>query len=328
MTLEIHYNPGMNETSLTALSSALADAVASVQTSIVTVHAPRAVISGLVYAPDLVLTVAHVLERSEKVHVETSDGRKLEATIIGHDPQTDLALLRVPDLKLEAVKIFSEAARVGELVLMVAITSSGVMASHGIVSASHGLRFGRGSMLEAVVRTDAMPFPGCSGGAIVNASGEVLGVTNAGIMRGVGLGIPAQLAWTAAQNILSGKVSKRGYLGVAGQPVRLSKKISDQEIGLLVIRVETDSPAEHAGILVGDILLALNDHKLEDAGDLLEGLAGVGVGDAVSASLIRGGKLEAIKVTVGERPQRQNEHGEHGEGRGRWGHGGRGRGGR
>jgi S1-C subfamily serine protease len=184
-------------------------------------------------------------------------------------------------------------------------------------------------MLEAVVRTDAMPFPGCSGGAIVNASGEVLGVTNAGIMRGVGLGIPAQLAWVAAENILSGKVSKRGYLGVAGQPVRLSKKVSDQEIGLLVIRVETDSPAEQAGILVGDILLALNDHKLEDANDLLEGLAGVAVGDAVSANLIRGGKLETIKVTVGERSQRQNERGEHGRrGRGEHneGHGGRGHG--
>jgi S1-C subfamily serine protease len=312
----------MNETSLTALSSALADAVASVQTSIVTVHAPRAAISGLVYAPDLVISTAHVLERSDSVHVETSDGRKLEATVIGRDPQTDLALLGVNDLKLEPVKIARQAARVGELVLMVARGTGGTMASHGIVSASHGLRFGRGSMLEAVIRTDAMPFPGCSGGAIVNASGEVLAVTNAGIMRGVGLGIPAQLAWTAAENIQNGKVSKRGYLGLAGQPVRLSKKVSDQEIGLLVIRVETDSPAEHAGILVGDIILALNDHKLEDASDLLEGLAGVAVGEAVSASLIRGGKLETINVTVGERPQRQNERGEHG-GRG---HGGRGHG--
>ena len=313
----------MNETSLSALSSALADAVASIQTSIVSVHAPRAVISGLVYAPDLVISTAHVLERSDTVQVETSDGRKLEATVLGRDPQTDLALLRVPDLKLEAVKIAGEPARVGDLVLMVAQTSSGAMASHGIVSANHGLRFGRGAMLEAVVRTDAVPFPGCSGGAILNVGGEVLGVTNAGIMRGVGLGIPARLAWSAAENILNGKVSKRGYLGVAGQPVHLSKKVSDQEIGLLVIRVETDSPAEHAGILVGDILLALNDHKLEDANDLLKGLAGVGVGDTLSASLIRGGKLETIKVTVGERPQRQNERGERGRNEG---HGGRGHG--
>jgi S1-C subfamily serine protease len=300
----------MNENTLTALSSALADAVASVQTSIVTVHAPRAAISGLVYAPDLVLTVAHVLERSDTVHVETPDGRKLEGQVLGRDHQTDLALLRVPELNLEAVKTSSQTARVGELVLMVARTSSGVMASHGIVSANHGLRFGRGAMLEAVVRTDAMPFPGCSGGAIVGASGEVLGVTNAGIMRGVGLGIPAQLAWTAAENIKNGKVSKRGYLGLAGQPVRLSKNASDQEIGLLIIRVESDSPAEHAGILVGDILLTLNDHKLEDANDLLEGLMGVAVGEAVNASLLRGGKFETIKITVGERPQRQNEHGE------------------
>ncbi len=323
----------MNETSLTAFSNALADAVSSVQPSIVTVHAPRAVISGLVYAPDLVLTTAHVLERSDTVHVETSDGRKLEATVLGRDPQTDLALLRVSDLKLEPVKISSEAARVGELVLMVAQTSSGMMASHGIVSANHGLRFGRGAILESVVRTDAMPFPGCSGGAILNASGEVLAVTNAGIMRGVGLGIPAKLAWAAAENIQNGKVNKRGYLGLAGQPVRLSKNQSDQEIGLLITRVETDSPAEQAEILVGDILLALNDHKLEDANDLLEALIGVTVGQIVEASLIRGGKAQKIKVTVGERPTRENawgerrgerdhERGERGHGRGGRGHGG------
>ncbi len=300
----------MNETTLTAFSSALADTVASLQTSIVTVHAPRAAISGLVYAPDLVLTIAHVLERSDTEHVETPDGRKLEAQVLGHDPHTDLALLRVPDLTLEAVKISSQAARVGELVLMVARTSSGVMASHGIVSANHGLRFGRGAMLEAVLRTDAMPFPGCSGGAIVGASGEVLAVTNAGIMRGVGLGIPAQLAWAAAENIQNGKVSKRGYLGLAGQPVRLAKNTGDQEIGLLIIRVESDSPAELAGILIGDIVLSLNDHKLEDANDLLEGLMGVAVGQTVNASLLRGGKPQTLQITVGERPQRQNGHSE------------------
>jgi S1-C subfamily serine protease len=319
----------MNETSLTALSSALADAVTHVETGIVTVHTPRTVISGLVYAPDLVLTVAHVLEHSQTVQIETEDGRKLEAQVLGHDPQTDLALLRVNDLKLEPVKIARQAARVGELVLMVARGTGGTMASHGIVSASHGLRFGRGAMLEAVVRTDAMPFPGCSGGAIVNASGEVLGVTNAGIMRGVGLGIPSQLAWAAAENILSGKVNKRGYLGLAGQAVRLPKNSSNQEIGLLVIRVEPTSPAEQAGILVGDILLTINDHKLEDAGDLLESLMGVSVGQAVNLSLIRGGKPETIQVTVGERPKRDNERGEERQGRGHGrhgrGHGGRGR---
>jgi S1-C subfamily serine protease len=319
----------MNETSLTALSSALADAVTHVETGIVTVHTPRTVISGLVYAPDLVLTIAHVLEHSQTVQIETEGGRKLEAQVLGHDPQTDLALLGVNDLKLEPVKIARQAARVGELVLMVARGTGGTMASHGIISASHGLRFGRGAMLEAVVRTDAMPFPGCSGGAILNASGEVLGVTNAGIMRGVGLGIPAQLAWAAAENILSGKVSKRGYLGLAGQAVRLPKNSSDQEIGLLVIRVEPTSPAEQAGILVGDILLTINDHKLEDAGDLLESLIGVSVGQAVKLSLIRGGKPETIQVTVGERPKRDNERGEEhqGRGHGRHGreHGGRGR---
>ena len=312
----------MNDTTLTALSTALADAVASIEPGIVTVHTPRTNISGLVYAPDLVLTTAHVLERSETVKIETSDGRKLEAQVLGRDPQTDLALLHVPDLKLEPVKIATQAARVGELVLLVARAENGMMASHGIVSASHGLRFGRGAMLEAVVRTDAMPFPGCSGGAILNASGEVLAVTNAGIMRGVGLGIPSQLAWTAAENIQSGKVSKRGYLGLAGQPVRLPKNPGNQEIGLLVIRVEPTSPAEQAGILVGDILLTVNDHKLEDAGDLLESLMGVGVGQSVNLSLIRGGKPETIQVTVGERPKHDNEHGRRGEGRGE----GRGRG--
>ncbi len=320
----------MNESILSTFSNALADAVSSIENSIVTVHAPRASISGLVYAPDLILTIAHVLEPSQTVQIQTSDGRQLEAQVVGRDHQTDLALLQVSDLKLEAAKIASQVARVGELVLMVARGSSGVLASHGIVSASHGLRFGRGVILESVIRTDAMPFPGCSGGAILNANGEVLAVTNAGIMRGVGLGIPAQIAWTAAENIQNGKVKQHGYLGLAGQPVRVPKSASANEIGLLVIRLEPNSPAEHAEILVGDILLTINDHKLEDANDLLESLQGVAVGQEVKLNLLRGGQPTTIQLTVGERPKRDNEPNErrgggsegrgHGEGRGK-GHG-------
>ena len=313
----------MNETTLTDLSDALADAVSSVEPGIVTVQSPRTQISGLVYASDLVLTVAHVLDQAETVQIQTFNGRTLGAEVVGQDPQTDLALLHVADLNLTPVKIASRKARVGELVLMVARAVSGTMASHGIVSVNHGLRFGRGVTLESVVRTDAMPFPGCSGGAILNAGGEVLGVTNAGMVRGVGLGIPAQLAWATAAKIRQGKVGRRGYLGLAGQPVRLAK--SEQKTGLLVIRVETDSPAEHAGILVGDILLSINDHKLEDAGDLLEGLNSVAVGQSLTAKMLRGGKPETLQVTVGEPPTRQNEQSD-GRGRER-GHtrGGRGR---
>ena len=290
---------------LMQLSNGLADAVAHISPSIVTV-APRGrrAISGLVVAPERILTIHHVLESDENITVHTGSGQKLAATVIGRDPGTDLALLNVPNLDATPVKPASGEARVGQMVLLVA-RPDGVMASHGIVAHVTGpVRMGRGLHLEQVIRTDATPYPGFSGGAMVDASGAVLGVTNAGLARGNGLAIPAEIAWKSVDGIQSGKVSKRAYLGIGSQPVKLpeaQRAGKDQSVGLLVVSVEPDSPAAHAGMHLGDIIVGFAGQKVEDTDDLMGLLTSDRVGSSVPVEIIRAGKPETVSVTVGER---------------------------
>ncbi len=298
------------ENALQTLSNDMADAVDRAAKSIVTVNARRRPISGIAHSADLVLTIDHVLEGEDTVSVMTGDGRTLEASVLGRDPATDLALLRVPDGKLEPATVAGEA-RVGQVALLVA-RPDGVMASGGIVSAVGGpLRMGRGVSLEAFIRTDATPYPGFSGGALIDASGAVLGVTNAGLARGLGLAIPAALAWSVGAALVSGGV-KRGWLGIGSQPVRLPEG-SRQEVGLLVVSVEPGSPAA-SGLLLGDVLVGFDGQTISDTDELQAMLIGDRVGRAVPVEVIRAGKLETVQVTVGERPTRQRQPGQGGRG--------------
>lgn len=295
------------ENALQTLSNGLADAVDRAAKSIVTVNARRRPISGIAHSADLVLTIDHVLEGEDTASVTTPDGRTLEAQVLGRDPATDLALLRVPDGNLEPATVATDAARVGQMALLVA-RPDGVMASSGIVSAVGGpLRMGRGISLEAYIRTDATPYPGFSGGALIDASGAVLGVTNAGLARGLGLAIPAALAWRAGAALVSGGV-KRGWLGIGSQPVRLPEG-SRQSVGLLIVSVEPGSPAA-SGLLLGDVLVGFDGQQLEDTDELQAMLIGDRVGKAVPVEVIRAGKLETVQITVGERPSRQRSSGQ------------------
>ena len=294
----------MND-SLMALSNGLADAVASIEASLVTV-APRGrrPISGLVVAPNHVLTIHHVLEADDGIAVHAANDQKLEASVVGRDPGTDLALLSVPGLDAKPATASSGPARVGQMVLLVA-RPDGMMASHGIVSQVTGpVRMGRGLHLERVIRTDATPYPGFSGGAMLDAGGAVLGITNAGLARGNGLAIPADLAWRAVEAMHSGKVSKRAYLGIGSQPVKLpegQRGGRDQAVGLLVVSLEPDSPAAQAGMHLGDIIVGFAGQAVHDTDDLMALLTPDRVGAQVSVEVIRAGGLEAISVTVGER---------------------------
>src|SRR5438270_9719780 len=187
---------------LKTLSNQMADAVERVEPALVLVNGrPRQAASGIVYAENLVLTADHVLEREEDLTILTHDKRTLAAQFVGRDLATDLAVLRVADLGLESAKAASEPARVGQLVLAVGRSSSeGPMASIGIVSAIGGpLRSGRGVTLERYIRTDATPYPGFSGGPLIDTQGAVLGITTTGLVNGVALAIPANLAWSIAE---------------------------------------------------------------------------------------------------------------------------------
>jgi len=292
---------------LSSLSNSMADAVERIAPSLVLVNGrQRHPASGVAYAEDMVLTADHVLEREEDITVQTHDERTLPAQFVGRDPSSDLAVLKVPGLGKGAVATAGDEARVGQFVLAVGRPSeSGPMASVGIVSAIGGpLRTRQGGVLEKFIRTDATPYPGFSGGPLIDTSGSVLGIVTTGLAGGVALAIPASTAWSIADTLSKHGRIKRGFLGISSQPVYLpegQRGGRTQETGLLIMKVETDSPAAKGGLFLGDILVGLDGQAVQDAEDLQTLLVGDRVGKEVPADVIRGGKLETIKVTVGQR---------------------------
>ncbi|HLX57246.1 MAG TPA: trypsin-like peptidase domain-containing protein [Ktedonobacteraceae bacterium] len=296
-----------NDTNLLrVLSNQMADAVERAASSTVLVNGrERQPASGVVYEPGLVLTADHVLEQ-EEITIETHDKRKLAAQIVGRDKSSDLAVLRVADLALEAAIPSTESPRVGQLVLAVGRTNEeGPMASSGVVSTIGGpLRTGRGVLLERYLRTDAIPYPGFSGGALIDTEGHILGILTTGLVQGLTLAIPMQIALTIAATLVKQGHIKRGFLGISNQLVELpsaQRPDSTQEYGLLIVKVDENSPAQQGGILLGDILVRLDGHAVRDPEDLQVLLAGDRAGKTVSIEVIRGDTLHTVTVTIGER---------------------------
>jgi len=165
------------------------------------------------------------------------------------------------------------------------------------------VRIWRGPRLERYIQTDAAPYPGLSGGPLIDVGGKVLGIMVSG-SRGTAFAIPADLAWRVAGTLEERGSVKRGYLGILSQPVRLpdGQKLGlTQKGGLLVVGVEDGSPAGRGGLIVGDILVTLDGQPVEDTDDLLVLLGSDRVGRAVPVKLVRGGELEELEITVGER---------------------------
>jgi len=297
-----------NSDLLSALSDGMADAVEQIGTKVVRVNGRRRrPASGVVYASNMILTASHVLEREEDLTVETHEGRTLPAQFVGRDPSTDLAMLRVEGLDAETATPAQGNARIGQLALAVGSPSrgEGPRASLGVVSSVGGpLRTGRGTRLERYVQTDATHYPGFSGGPLVDARGNVLGIMTAGWARGAALAIPAEVAWRTAKTLESRGTIERGYLGILSQPVRLpdgQRTGLTQRGGLLVVGVEDDSPAGRGGVLLGDILATLDGQPVEDTDDLLVLLTGERVGETVPVKVIRGGEPQTLQITIGER---------------------------
>jgi S1-C subfamily serine protease len=290
---------------LRALSNQMADAVARSRTSLLLVNGrQRQPGSGIVYSADHVLTADHVLEREDDLSVLTDDGRTVAARIVGRDPVTDLALLHAEGLGLAPAALSVEPARVGQIVLAVGRPSaSGPMASLGVVSAVGGpLRTPRG-MLEQIIQTDATPYPGFSGGPLIDAIGAVVGVLTTGLVGGAALALPVELAWRTAATLASQGHVKRGYLGISSQPVAIppaQQGGGGRESGLLIVRVEPDTPAARAGLLVGDILVGLDAQPIADTDDL-QALLSDRAGATVPAEILRGGDARTLSITIGTR---------------------------
>jgi S1-C subfamily serine protease len=296
---------------LTALSSSLADIVAAAAPAVVQVEGRRRRISGVVYADDVVLTMVRALGGDDDLHVRRGDGRRIEAQLAGWDPATGVAVLRAAGLETKPPALASAQPRVGQLALAIARSwSNAVTASAGIVAVIGGpLPTGRGRAIDQVLRTTAPMHDGFAGGAFLDTSGAVIGVTTAAAIRGLGVVIPAAIAWKSAATILEHGRLKRGYLGIAGQAVRLpeAQRIeagdspAERQEALLVVGVTADSPAAAAGMLVGDVLLDLDGQPIASPEDLLHLLVGDRVGREARLRVLRGGRATELSVTVGER---------------------------
>jgi serine protease DegQ len=295
-------------TELTTFSNQLADIVAAAAPSVVQVQGRRRPASGLVYADDVVLTTARALGREDGLHVRRDDGATLDAELAGWDPTTGLAALRVPNLGRRPLTASSAPARVGNLAVAVARSwSNAVTASAGLVSVIGGpLPTGRRRAIDHVIRTSAPMHDGFAGGAFLDTSGQLLGVATAASIRGLGVVIPSAIAWKTAATVIEHGSLKRGYLGIAGQPVALPANqrggSDDRDEALLVVGVTSGSPAAAAGILVGDVMLGFDGQPISSPEDLLDLLVGDRVGRDVDVRVVRGGAVSNVKVTVGERP--------------------------
>lgn len=291
---------------LSTLSAQMADAVEHAAKSLVTVNGrERQSATGIVYATDHVLTADHVLERDDNLTIATPDGRVLVAQLVGRDPATDLAVLRVAGLNLPAASA-APSTRLGQLALAVGRPSTdGAQASAGIVSQIGGpLKVGRGAQLDRFIRTDAIPYPGFSGGALVDAGGALYGLLTTGLARGVALVVPMDIALKTAATLTSQGAVKRGYLGVVTQQVALSgaqKSALGRDAGLLVVKVEDDSPAAHGGMMVGDVIASVDGVAISNADELLGLLHGERVGRALPVHVLRGGAQTALSVTLAQR---------------------------
>lgn len=293
---------------LTDFSNGLTAAVEKAGASTILVDArKRYPASGIAYADDLVLTADHVVTREDDIKVLLPDGKSLSATIAGRDPGSDLALLRLAEKSLSPAKT-SDSIKIGQLVLALGRpNSAGMQASWGIVTAISGpARTFRGGMLDEYFQTETTPYPGFSGGPLINTEGEVLGLNTSGLTRGSSLTIPVKVAWRIADALAKHGTVKRGYLGIRTQPVDVTESSRqalkrEQSHGLLVLWLEEGGPAASAGLLVGDILVAVSGQAVGDADDLFAALGSDTVGKSIAVEVLRGGRPETVSVIVGER---------------------------
>src|SRR5690242_6670183 len=231
----------------TELSNQFADAVAAAAPSVVQVHGRRRPASGLVYADGVVVTTMRAVGREDGLRVRTHGGDTLDATVAGWDPATSLAVLKVAGLTATPFSPSATPPRVGHLALAVARSwSNAVTASAGIVAVIGGpLPTGRRRAIDQVIRTTAPMHDGFAGGAFLDTTGALIGVPLGTAIRGLGVVVPASIAWKTAATLLEHGGLKRGYLGIAGQPVSLpeSQRPEGREHALLVMGVTSDGPA-------------------------------------------------------------------------------------
>jgi len=270
--------------------------------------------SGFIFTPDgLILTNSHVVHRAKEIEVSLQNGRRLQATRVGDDPDTDLAVIRVNTTDLPTISFGdSSKLRAGQLVVAIgnplgfeATVTAGVVSALG-----RSMRSRTGRLMHDIIQTDAALNPGNSGGPLVNSRGEVIGVNTAIILPAQGLcfAIPSRAAeFVASLLIRDGRV-RRAWLGLGGQPARLKRRLVNDhslkiEAGILVLHVERESPAEKAGVREGDVLVGFGERAVTSVDDLHRMLTEAQIGVKLELEILRNSHLEKLEIIPSESPE-------------------------
>lgn len=294
-----------------AFSDGLADVVERAGAGVVAVQARRSYpSSGVIVRPGVVVTAAHTLRRDDGIAVLMPNNTATSATLVGVDASTDIAVLRLEAGGGEPLSFGDAAAvRPGHFVVAVARDADGALAaSAGVVARTGGeWRTWRGGHIDRRIQLDGGLWAGFSGGPVVDARGAVLGIGTSALSRGRAVVIPGTVLTRVTDQLLtSGRVSQP-YIGAAVQPVEVPPALRDRlgltnSYGLIVVSTVPDGPADGAGITLGDTLLSLSGKPLADIDDLKSALSTERIGNRVSVSLLRGGQLATVDITVAERP--------------------------
>ena len=293
------------------LSAEFSMAAEKIGTSVVSIHSQhRHVASGVVWQKGVIVTASHTLSGAE-LTVTNSQGETFTAELAGQDPSTDLAVLKVPkEREIPPANIGdAKELKVGHMVLALGRSRRGnLVASSGIISGLMGAwRTWRGAEIEQFVRPDLVLYPGFSGGPLVNAAEQVLGINTLALRRGTPITIPSSTVRRVVEELLQKGRIARPYLGLATQPVALPLELRNKlnlsgTSGALIMHVEPDGPANKAGVLLGDIVTAMRGKPIEDTDDIQIQLGRSRVGESILLSLVRGGQPLEVSIELGERP--------------------------
>ncbi len=292
---------------LQELSDAMANAAETVGQSIVRVEGRKRLAgTGVVWSADgVIVTAHHVVHKENGIEIGLPDGSTASATLVGRDPSTDLAVLRAETHDLAAPAWGEiDGVKVGQLVLALGRPGQFVQATLGVVSAlGQGWRTPPGGQIDRYLQTDVLMYPGFSGGSLVSAGGEVIGLNSSALLRGVSVAVPVPTVRRVVESLLQHGHVRRGYLGVAAQVVRLPEALQEQlgqETGVLLVSVETGGAADQGGLALGDTIVALDGQPVRHMDDLLGLLTSERIGVSVPVQIVRGGQVQEMQVTVGE----------------------------
>jgi S1-C subfamily serine protease len=299
----------MAQETLEKLSEELSATIERASQSVVLVQGRRFPASGVVWKKNFVITTDHSLPRTSEVQIRTASGEMITGVIAGRDPSTDVAIIQTSK-ELQALEFAETQLKPGQLAVILGRANGGrVLSVLTMISGTDSnYKNWRGGTFDQFIRLDSAPFPGFSGSALLLPNGKITGINTSALSRHFGLTIPGSNIQRLVDHIATKGSIGRPYLGLMMQPVRLPEKFRKEagtDIGLLLIGTENGSPAEQAGLTVGDIVVGLNGKTLNSIEELHGFLSSQSIGTDLKITILRGGKIESVQAKVGERPLRQ-----------------------